>query len=96
VKDGSDRALPLHRQWQGDRFGSGPRLVKTIFDAATGKLLGAHMAGADVTELIQGFVCAMSLETTKEELMHSVFPHPTPTEVMHESVLDAYGNAIHK
>ncbi|MBC8129705.1 MAG: dihydrolipoyl dehydrogenase [Rhizobiaceae bacterium] len=70
-------------------------LVKTIFDAKTGELLGAHMVGAEVTELIQGFVVAMGLETTEEELMHTVFPHPTLSEMMHESVLDAYGRAIH-
>ncbi|MFD2238981.1 dihydrolipoyl dehydrogenase [Aureimonas populi] len=70
-------------------------LVKTIFDARTGELLGAHMVGAEVTELIQGFVIAMGLETTEEELIHSVFPHPTLSEMMHESVLDAYGRAIH-
>ena len=70
-------------------------LVKTIFDAETGELLGAHMIGAEVTELIQGFVVAMNLETTEEELMHAVFPHPTLSETMHESVLDAYGRAIH-
>jgi dihydrolipoamide dehydrogenase len=70
-------------------------LVKTIFDARTGQLLGAHMVGAEVTELIQGFVVAMGLETTEEELMHTVFPHPTLSEMMHESVLDAYGRAIH-
>jgi len=70
-------------------------MVKTIFDAKTGKLLGAHMVGAEVTELIQGFVIAMNLETTEEELMHAVFPHPTLSEMMHESVLAAYGRAIH-
>jgi len=70
-------------------------LVKTIFDAKTGKLLGAHMIGAEVTELIQGYVVAMNLETTEEELMHTVFPHPTLSEMMHESVLDAYGRVIH-
>ena len=70
-------------------------LVKTVFDAKTGKLLGAHMIGAEVTELIQGYVVAMGLETTEEELMHTVFPHPTLSEMMHESVLDAYGRAIH-
>jgi dihydrolipoamide dehydrogenase len=70
-------------------------LVKTIFDAKTGKLLGAHMIGAEVTELIQGFVIAMNLETTEEDLMNSVFPHPTLSEMMHESVLDAYGKVIH-
>jgi dihydrolipoamide dehydrogenase len=70
-------------------------LVKTVFDAKTGQLLGAHMVGAEVTELIQGFVVAMNLETTEEELMHTVFPHPTLSEMMHESVLDAYGRVIH-
>ncbi|WAJ30902.1 dihydrolipoyl dehydrogenase [Antarcticirhabdus aurantiaca] len=70
-------------------------LVKTIFDAKTGELLGAHMVGAEVTELIQGFVIAMGLETTEEDLMHTVFPHPTLSEMMHESVLDAYGRVIH-
>lgn len=70
-------------------------LIKTIFDAKTGQLLGAHMIGAEVTELIQGYVVAMNLETTEEELMHTVFPHPTLSEMMHESVLDAYGRVIH-
>jgi len=70
-------------------------LVKTVFDAKTGQLLGAHMVGAEVTELIQGFVIAMGLETTEEDLMHTVFPHPTLSEMMHESVLDAYGRVIH-
>ncbi|MFM9974853.1 MAG: dihydrolipoyl dehydrogenase [Beijerinckiaceae bacterium] len=69
-------------------------LVKTIFDAKTGKLLGAHMIGAEVTELIQGYVVAMNLETTEEDLMHVVFPHPTLSEMMKESVLDAYGRAL--
>ncbi|MCY4541329.1 MAG: dihydrolipoyl dehydrogenase [Rhodobacteraceae bacterium] len=70
-------------------------LIKTIFDSSTGELLGAHMIGAEVTELIQGFVVARQLETTEEDLMHSVFPHPTLSEMMHESVLSAYGRAIH-
>jgi dihydrolipoamide dehydrogenase len=70
-------------------------LVKTIFDANTGELLGAHMVGAEVTELIQGYVVAMNLETTEAELMHTIFAHPTLSETMHESVLDAYGRAIH-
>jgi dihydrolipoamide dehydrogenase len=70
-------------------------LVKTVFDKKTGKLLGAHMIGAEVTELIQGYVIAMNLETTEEELIHAVFPHPTLSEMMHESVLDAYGRVIH-
>ncbi|WCR15001.1 dihydrolipoyl dehydrogenase [Paracoccus seriniphilus] len=70
-------------------------LVKTIFDAKTGELLGAHMVGAEVTELIQGYVVGRTLETTEAELMETVFPHPTLSEMMHESVLDAYGRAIH-
>jgi dihydrolipoamide dehydrogenase len=70
-------------------------LIKTIFDAKTGELLGAHMIGAEVTELIQGYTIARSLETTEAELMHTVFPHPTLSEMMHESVLDAYGRVIH-
>jgi dihydrolipoamide dehydrogenase len=70
-------------------------LVKTVFDASTGELLGAHMIGAEVTELIQGYVIARQLEATELDLMHSVFPHPTLSEMMHESVLDAYGRAIH-
>lgn len=70
-------------------------LVKTVFDEKTGELLGAHMVGAEVTELIQGFGVAKTLETTEEDLMHTVFPHPTLSEMMHESVLDAYGKAIH-
>jgi len=69
--------------------------VKTVFDAETGELLGAHMVGAEVTELIQGYVIAKTLETTEAELMETIFPHPTLSEMMHESVLDAYGRAIH-
>ena len=70
-------------------------LVKTIFDAKTGELLGAHMIGAEVTELIQGYVVGRTLETTEAELMESVFPHPTLSEMMHESVLDAYDRVVH-
>ncbi|HXV24094.1 MAG TPA: dihydrolipoyl dehydrogenase [Alphaproteobacteria bacterium] len=70
-------------------------LVKTVFDAKTGELLGAHMIGAEVTELIQGFTIAKTLETTEAELIHSIFPHPTLSEMMHEAVLDAYGRVIH-
>jgi dihydrolipoamide dehydrogenase len=70
-------------------------LVKTIFDAKTGEMLGAHMIGAEVTEMIQGYTVARGLETTEAELMHTVFPHPTLSEMMHESVLDAYGRAVH-
>jgi dihydrolipoamide dehydrogenase len=70
-------------------------LVKTVFDAKTGELLGAHMVGAEVTELIQGYVVGRTLETTEAELMETVFPHPTLSEMMHEAVLDAYGRALH-
>ena len=70
-------------------------MVKTIFDAKTGELLGAHMIGAEVTELIQGYVIGRKLETTEEDLMETVFPHPTLSEMMHESVLDAYDRVIH-
>ena len=70
-------------------------LVKTVFDAKTGELLGAHMIGAEVTEMIQGYAIARTLETTEAELMHTVFPHPTISEAMHEAVLDAYGRVIH-
>jgi len=70
-------------------------MVKTVFDAKTGELLGAHMIGAEVTELIQGYVIGRQLETTEEDLIRTVFPHPTLSEMMHESVLDAYGRVIH-
>ena len=70
-------------------------MTKTIFDKKTGQLLGAHMIGAEVTELIQGYVVAMNLETTEEELIHTIFPHPTLSETMHESVLAAYGRVLH-
>ncbi len=70
-------------------------LVKTVFDRATGELLGAHMVGAEVTELIQGYVIAMTLETTEEALLEAIFPHPTLSEMMHESVLSAEGRALH-
>ena len=76
-------------------LGEAEGMVKTIFDAKTGELLGAHMVGAEVTELIQGYVVARTLETTEADLMNSVFPHPTLSEMMHESVLDAYGRVIH-
>ena len=75
-------------------LGEDQGLVKVIFDEKTGQLLGAHMVGAEVTELIQGYVVAMNLETTEEELMHSVFPHPTLSEMMKEAVLDAYGRVL--
>ena len=76
-------------------LGEAEGMIKTIFDAKTGELLGAHMIGAEVTELIQGYVIGRTLETTEEDLMNTVFPHPTLSEMMHESVLDAYGRAIH-
>jgi dihydrolipoamide dehydrogenase len=75
-------------------LGEDQGLVKVIFDKKTGQLLGAHMVGAEVTELIQGYVIAMNLETTEEELMHTVFPHPTLSETMKEAVLDAYGRVL--
>jgi dihydrolipoamide dehydrogenase len=70
-------------------------LIKTLFDATTGELVGAHMIGAEVTELIQGYAIAQTLETTEKELIQTVFPHPTLSEMMHESVLDAYGQTLH-
>jgi dihydrolipoamide dehydrogenase len=76
-------------------LGEAEGLVKTVFDAKTGELLGAHMVGAEVTELIQGYVVGRSLETTEAELIETVFPHPTLSEMMHEAVLDAYGRALH-
>jgi len=83
---GNGKAIAL-----GDTDG----MVKTVFDAKTGELLGAHMVGAEVTELIQGYVIGRQLETTEEDLMNTVFPHPTLSEMMHEAVLDAYGRALH-
>jgi dihydrolipoamide dehydrogenase len=76
-------------------LGEAEGFIKTVFDAKTGELLGAHMIGAEVTELIQGYTVGKQLETTEEELMQTVFPHPTLSEMMHESVLDAYGRALH-
>ncbi len=87
--------FPFQGNGKAVALGEPEGLVKTIFDAKTGQLLGAHMIGAEVTELIQGFVVAMQLETTEADLMHTVFPHPTLSEMMHESVLDAYGRVIH-
>jgi dihydrolipoamide dehydrogenase len=75
-------------------LGEDQGFVKVIFDSKTGALLGAHMVGAEVTELIQGYVVAMNLETTEAELMHTVFPHPTLSEMMKEAVLDAYGRVL--
>ena len=76
-------------------LGAAEGLVKTIFDAETGELLGAHMVGAEVTELIQGYVIAREGELTEETLIHTVFPHPTLSEMMHESVLASQGRVIH-
>jgi dihydrolipoamide dehydrogenase len=87
--------FPFQGNGKAIALGEPEGLVKTIFDAKTGKLLGAHMVGAEVTELIQGYVVAMNCETTEEELIHTVFPHPTLSEMMHESVMDAYSRVIH-
>jgi dihydrolipoamide dehydrogenase len=76
-------------------LGEAEGMVKTVFDAKTGELLGAHMIGAEVTELIQGYMVGKTLETTEAELMNAIFPHPTLSEMMHEAVLDAYGRVIH-
>ena len=87
--------FPLIGNGKAIALGDSDGFVKTIFDAGTGALLGAHMIGPEVTELIQGFAVGMALETTEAELMQTVFPHPTVSEAMHESVLDAYDRAIH-
>ena len=87
--------FPFMANGKAIALGEDQGLIKTVFDEATGQLLGAHMVGAEVTELVQGFVVAMNLETTEEELMHTVFPHPTLSEMMHASTLDAFGRAIH-
>jgi dihydrolipoamide dehydrogenase len=87
--------FPFRANGKALALGEREGLVKTIFDAATGELIGAHMIGAEVTELIQGFVIAMQLEATEEDLMRTVFPHPTLSEMMGESALAAYGRAIH-
>ena len=87
--------FPLIGNGKAIALGDSDGFVKTVFDAGTGALLGAHMVGPEVTELIQGFAVAIALETTEAELMQTVFPHPTVSEAMHESVLDAYGRAIH-
>ena len=76
-------------------LGEAEGMVKTVFDAKTGELLGAHMVGAEVTELIQGYVLARTMEATEEDLFHTIYPHPTLSEMMHEAALDAYGRAIH-
>jgi dihydrolipoamide dehydrogenase len=86
--------FPFTANGKAIALGEDQGLIKTIFDRKTGELLGAHMVGAEVTELIEGFVVAMNLETTEEELMHTIFPHPTLSEMMKESVLDAYGRVL--
>lgn len=88
--------LPFVGNGKSIALGEPDRQVKTTFGAKTGKLLGAHMVGAEVTEPIQGCVVAVNCETMEGELMHNVFPRPTLSEMMHESVLDAYGQVIHK
>jgi dihydrolipoamide dehydrogenase len=87
--------FPFQGNGKALAYGEGEGLVKTIFDAESGALLGAHMAGAEVTEMIQGYAIARTLETTEVELMRTVFPHPTISETMHESVLAAFGRALH-
>jgi dihydrolipoamide dehydrogenase len=86
--------FPFSANGKAIALGEPEGFVKTIFDAKTGELLGAHMIGAEVTELIQGYAVAMTAEATEAELMNTVFPHPTLSEMMHESVLDAYGRVI--
>ena len=87
--------FPFMANGKAIALGEPEGLVKTVFDKNTGELLGAHMVGAEVTELIQGYTVARTLETTESELLHTIFPHPTLSEMMHESVLDAFGRAIH-
>ncbi len=87
--------FPFNANGKAIALGEPEGLVKTVFDAATGELLGAHMIGAEVTELIQGFAIARQMEAVEEDLMHTIFPHPTLSEMMHESVLDAYGRVMH-
>jgi dihydrolipoamide dehydrogenase len=87
--------FPYRANGKAIALGEPEGLVKTIYDAKTGELLGAHMIGAEVTELVQGFAIGKTLETTEAEMMHTIFPHPTLSEMMHESTLDAYGKVIH-
>ena len=87
--------FPLIANGKAIALGESEGFVKTLFDAKTGELLGAHMAGPEVTELIQGYAIARTLECTEADLMATVFPHPTISETMHEAVLDAYGRALH-
>jgi dihydrolipoamide dehydrogenase len=87
--------FPFNGNGKAIALGEPEGMVKTIFDEATGELLGAHMIGAEVTELIQGYAIARTMEGTEEDLMHTIFPHPTLSEMMHEAVLDAYGRVVH-
>jgi dihydrolipoamide dehydrogenase len=87
--------FPFSGNGKAIALGEPEGMVKTVFDKKTGELLGAHMVGTEVTELIQGYGIAMTLETTEAQLMETVFPHPTLSEMMHEAVLDAYGRVIH-
>jgi dihydrolipoamide dehydrogenase len=87
--------FPLIGNGKAIALGDTEGMVKTVFDAGTGALLGAHMIGPEVTEMIQGYGIAMTLEATEVELIQTVFPHPTISEAMHESVLEAFGHAIH-
>ena len=87
--------FPFYGNGKAIALGEPEGMVKTVFDAKTGELLGAHMVGAEVTEMIQGYVLARQMEATEADLMHTVFPHPTLSEMMHESVLDAFGKALH-
>jgi dihydrolipoamide dehydrogenase len=87
--------FPYQGNGKAIALGETEGMIKTVFDAKTGELLGAHMVGAEVTELIQGYTIAKSMETTEAELMHTIFPHPTLSEMMHEAVLDAYGQVLH-
>ena len=87
--------FPLLANGKAITMGEPEGMVKTVFDATTGELLGAHMIGAEVTEMIQGFTLARTMEATEAELINTIFPHPTVSEAMHESVLDAYGRSIH-
>jgi dihydrolipoamide dehydrogenase len=87
--------FPFQGNGKAIALGDPEGFIKTVFDAKTGELLGAHMIGPEVTEMIQGYAIARTGELTEVELMHTVFPHPTLSEAMHESVLDAYDRVIH-
>ena len=87
--------FPVMGNGKAIALGEPEGLIKTVFDAKTGELLGAHMIGAEVTELIQGYVVGGQLEATEEDFINTVFPHPTLSEMMHESVLDAFDRMIH-